>query len=143
MPELPDGQPHRDTLQYLMRARDVLAARRVEILADALPTIVQAWDAARGPLDERAGEIARQAAELAEEYACWWRLVRDARHAAEQPTLTRGRIRNGPSERMRPRPTAHDVLTAAAGVDLCAPGPVDIAVGLVTGTSPDGRVPVR
>jgi len=140
LPELPDGQPHREALHELMRARDALGPRRTEALATALPAIVRAWDAARAPLDDQAREIAGEAAALAEEFATWHRLLRDARKAAEQPTSTRGRIRNGPSERMRPRPTSGDVLAAAAGVDLCGAGPTDadVRVQLVTGRLDDG-----
>lgn len=146
MPELPDGQPHRDALHALLRARAALTTRRVQILAAALPEIVLAWDAARPLLDERAREIATQATALAEEYAAWWRLLRDARRANETSDPNK-RVRNGPSERMRPRPTAVDVLAAATGIDLCGVGPsdVDVRVQLVTGRVDDGtgRVPAR
>lgn len=137
---MPDAQPHRDVLHHLLRARDELAARQTEALAAGLPTIVVGWDTARGPLDARAREIASQAATLAESYASWHRLLSEARRAAEQPSREHGRIRGGASTRMRPRPTAHDIIDAALGQDLCGVGPsdADVRVQLVSGLLDDG-----
>lgn len=126
-------------MHRLLRAREALIARQVEILAAALPEVVRAWDTARPGLDARAREIATEANSLAESYAAWHRLLSEVRRAAEQDRGA-GRIRNGPSTRMRPRPTASDVLLAALGVDLCAPGPNDgdVRAMLVSGQLDDG-----
>lgn len=118
MPELDDGRPQRDAIAEIIRARSGLETVRLGSLADALPRVVSAWHDARQHLDGRAREIADAAEALAGEYAAWWSLLHDARHAEETHDPNH-RVSNGASERMRPRPAAPSVLEAAAGIDLC------------------------
>lgn len=116
-PELEDGLEHREALFVIQSRRAANGERRTQLVRDALPDIEAAYRDARDSLDERARRIAADAEALAAEYAGWHGLLQESRRANE--TTPQGRVVNGPSERMRPRPTAGDVLAAAAGVDLC------------------------
>ena len=121
-PDLPDPSPHRDALHRIVQARRDVGERERAALAGSVAVVEDAWQAARPDLDARAREIAAQADALAVEYGAWHRLVRETRQADERTgnTVTT----NGPSTRMGATVTAADVLDAAAGVDLCAPHPI-------------------
>lgn len=137
LPPLPDGREIRDSMGVLTRTRTELGHRREQALAAGLPQVMAAWQSARPGLDERARAIAAAAEVLAREYADWWTLVREVRRADEHKDPNQV-IRNGPSERMRPRPTPADVLTASAGVDLCGVLSASTSRTPVTGKAADG-----
>lgn len=136
-PELPDGQEHRNAITSIEWAQGELTGRRTRALADAAPDVSARWQATRAVLDERARAIAAEAEALAREYAAWWSLLSEVRGAEEQRNPNRI-IRNGPSTRMRPRPTAASVLDAANGADLCGVLSMHVTRTPVTGAASDG-----
>lgn len=141
MPELPDGQAHRDALRELVHLRSDVAARRRAALAAALPDVMDAWAEAKPKLEAKARDIVQPVEELAETYVGWWSLLRVCRQAGEGADPT-ARITNGPSTRMRPRPEPQDVLLAAAGIDLCSVRPFRTRPAPVTGEEREDLTPI-